>query len=158
MIEDRFFEKEDVFREYISMGLDIEVVADSFELDRSEFKTFVNENPYAKQIYLKCKSDFQIQIQKGRIEAIKKGNTTALKMYDDTIDIPSFKIEFIKGDMRDLDEIEQLNRIASYNMDAIIKAGNAGRFDLVDALTGPDFNLTESDKIEVTNEVTGEKK
>ncbi|EPZ5422307.1 hypothetical protein ACXOL9_004746 [Vibrio parahaemolyticus] len=74
-------------------------------------------------------------------------------------DIPSFRIEFIKAQMRSLDEVEQLNRIAAYNMKAIIEAGDAGRYDLVEALSSPEFHAAmESDKIEVLNEVTGVKK
>lgn len=74
-------------------------------------------------------------------------------------DIPSYRIEFIKAQMRSLDEVEQLNRIAAYNMKAIIEAGDAGRYDLVEALSSPEFHAAmESDKIEVLNEVTGVKK
>lgn len=74
-------------------------------------------------------------------------------------DIPSFRIEFIKAQMRSLDEVEQLNRIAAYNMKAIIEAGDAGRYDLVEALSSHEFHAAmESDKIEVLNEVTGVKK
>ncbi|MDG3395137.1 hypothetical protein P5E67_05035 [Vibrio parahaemolyticus] len=109
MTEDKFYEIEDIFREYITIGLDIDVVADAFEEDRDEFKAFVNSDPYAKKIYLKCKSEFQIQLQKGRMEAIKKGNTTALKMYEEPKAPPTVTVKFIRGDMRTPDEIEITN-------------------------------------------------
>lgn len=100
-----FYSYEEEFSKYTEDGMSRSDIADFFGLDREEFHTFIENEPYAKKVELKAK----FVEKSSRISALKtaaaKGNMTAINALDANDGTPPLKVEFVRGDMRTPDEI-----------------------------------------------------
>ncbi len=102
---DFFAEIEDTFSDLIECGLTRDDVADNFGIAREEFNRFVSGDDYALAIERKAHVKYKLDIQRGRMEAVKKGNSTVLKSLSPEQEAPKLTVEFKRGDMRTPDEI-----------------------------------------------------
>ena len=106
----------DEFFDSIKSGLSRFDIADGYGYDREAFNNFIDNNKDA----LKEERRARFQLKKSRMQGLvlkaEKGDMKAIEALDGLSGDAKFKVEFVRGDLRSEDELEQLDQIYVSNL------------------------------------------